>query len=78
MIQLHLDAHAVKIKHLKQLAKLRDWEEITGWFVQHAGVTAEEFDELSLAELTSVGAELNAQIMASTLPKANGALSSSP
>lgn len=72
-IVIRVDPYKVKVKHLRQLARLTGWDEIAAWYQEHAGVSLEQFDELNMFELMDITRRFNEELRASVLPKANTA-----
>lgn len=71
-ITLHVDPSAIRVKHLRQLGRAKDMDQIVAWLVAHAGAVEGELDELTFAELVAAQKAVFEQLTEAALPKAIG------
>lgn len=71
-MQITVDAKSLKVKELRALEKARTFDEMAQWLGRNCGVTESEIDEMTLAELMQLSADLQASIKSAlSIPKAN-------
>ncbi len=75
VLNLVVDPKAIRVKHLRQLGRIKNFDDLAQWFIQHAGANEAELDELTLSELTELQQKFFEQLRDSAVPKANGASS---